>query len=340
MAPTQTLAQANVPLTMETFADLASLISSLQIKTVEQLISALPEKFCRGYSLIYQSRALQRELVSPLSPRVLMFGQTGNLLLKYLGSNTQQIETLEFDQSAKKYFLREVVFNGTSVPDFNQVAANPSKCTRCHSEGVGGEVKLLWDSYNMCPGTYGSLSREGFDFIRSGSREGNVFLQFLNSVKSTHPRYSSLPELDLLNGESGVRKTLADFGRSSRRYSDPKTMDTDILLGDGWSLLPNQHISMIAAHHRFEMLARQLLQLPVAEQTAAQYLIRGLSEGAPVEMQGAPDISAFNQFASKASGDSVVWYAEPLCWANLADFFRVSGQRALRSRRLSKRSTA
>ena len=192
----------------------------------------------------------------------------------------------------------------------------------------------------MWPEIYGSLSREGFDFIRSGSKEGNDLLQFLNSVKQPHPRYSSLPELDLLNGSSGVRNTLADFSTSSRRYSDSKIMDTDILLGDGWPLLPNQHISMIAVHHRFGMLARQLLQLPTAEQSAAQYLIEGSRRVHPLSCKvrqiSRPSINMLRRRAATALSSTLNRFARPI-----SQFFsRVSGQRAAISRRLSKRSTA
>src|SRR5262249_21650583 len=145
--------------------------------------------------------ALNQEKVSPRRPRVLLFGQNAKLVLAYNshvrggkwkpGDDVETIETLEFDGATGRSFLREVEFDGKTVPNLD-VTVNPDKCLACHAAtsnpGVHpgnprGDrdytVRGLWDPYNSWAGVYGSLSRNDIDFISFDTWEVFNFQQFL-----------------------------------------------------------------------------------------------------------------------------------------------------------------
>src|SRR5215470_14178287 len=111
---------------VESWADLASIINSKKVTNIDDLLAHLPADYTKGYTLIYRTRALNQESVSPRRPRVLLFGQNAKLVLAYNSHSTggkakpgdiEAIETLEFDDVTGRSFLREVEFNGNTVPN-------------------------------------------------------------------------------------------------------------------------------------------------------------------------------------------------------------------------------
>src|SRR5258708_8797915 len=114
---------------VESWADLARIINSKQVTNIDDLLAYLPDDYTKGYTLIYRTRALNQESVSPRRPRVLLFGQNAKLVLAYNSHSTggkarpcdiEDIETLEFDDVTLRPFLPALDFNHTTVPNLAQ----------------------------------------------------------------------------------------------------------------------------------------------------------------------------------------------------------------------------
>src|SRR5262245_20182734 len=73
---------------VKSWADLKSIIESKQITNIDDLLANLPEDYVNGYTLVYRTRALNQESVSPRRPRVLLFGKTAKLVLAYNSHST------------------------------------------------------------------------------------------------------------------------------------------------------------------------------------------------------------------------------------------------------------
>src|SRR6266568_9441736 len=192
---------------IEKWAELAQIIESKQVTNIDDLLANLPDDYVKGYTLVYRTRALNQESVSPRRPRVLLFGQTAKLVLAYNSHSTggkarpgdpETIETLEFNDVTGESFLREVEFDGRTVPNLAQVKENPDRCLACHAATSNPHVKAkytvrgLWDPYNSWAGVYGSLSRQDTDFNKFDTLEFFNFQEFLTE-KPKNPRYDYLP---------------------------------------------------------------------------------------------------------------------------------------------------
>ena len=265
---------------VESWAELARIINSRQITNIDDLLASLKNdapEFVSGYTLVYRTRALNQESVSPRRPRVLLFGQNAKLVLAYNSHRTggkarpgdlETIETLEFNGASGESRLREVEFNGRTVPDLAQVKVNPDRCLACHAATSNPHVRPaltvrgLWDPYNSWAGVYGSLSREDIDFIKFGTREFSNFQEFL-AERPKNPRYSYLT--------LSTKKLSEVFRVSPRRINDALTFS------NGYSSHPNQILGMYLADYNFHRVGNILADLPVETRAAFQYLIRGLT---------------------------------------------------------------
>src|SRR5258708_1159326 len=265
---------------VESWADLARIINSKQVTNIDDLLAYLPDDYTKGYTLIYRTRALNQESVSPRRPRVLLFGQNAKLVLAYNSHSTggkarpgdiEVIETLEFDDVTGRSFLREVEFNGSTVPNLAQVKVNPDRCLACHAARSNPHVEPaytvrgLWDPYNSWAGVYGSLSRRDTDFIKFDTSEFFNFQEFLVE-KPKNPRYDYLP----LN-----TKKLSELG-NVLGY-DPEQMNDALTFSNGYSSHPNQILGMYLADYNFRRVGNILADLPINTRAAFQYLIRGLT---------------------------------------------------------------
>jgi hypothetical protein len=266
---------------VESWDDLASIITSKQVTNIDDLLANLPRDYVDGYALVYRTRALNQESVSPRRPRVLIFGQDAKLVLAYNSHFTggkarlgdrETIETLEFNNATGRSYLREVEFNGLTVPDLTQVRANPDRCLACHAATSSPHanpaytVRGLWDPYNSWAGAYGSLSRQDVDFIKLDTLEFLNFQEFLTE-KPNNPRYDYLTLSE---------KKLSQLG-SGVGY-DPTVMNDALTFSNGYSSNPNQILGMYLADYNFYRIGNMLADLlPVKTRTAFQYLIRGLT---------------------------------------------------------------
>src|SRR5262245_37335050 len=122
---------------VESWEDLKAIIKDKQVTNIDDLLAHLPADYTKGYTLIYRTRALNQERVSPRRPRVVLFGQNAKFVLVYNSHATggkakrgdvEIVETLEFDPVRRQSLLREVAFNGTDVPDLDALRENPDRC--------------------------------------------------------------------------------------------------------------------------------------------------------------------------------------------------------------------
>ena len=153
---------------IKSFKDLETLLQAKPIKTIDDLLTHLPEKYKNGHTLIYNTQALGQKLVSPERPRILFFGTSGEFMMTVNShpsggtpkpGEIEKIETIEF--AGDRTYLREIEFDGLNSPLSKTIEVNSPKCLTCH----GSDPRGLWDPYNMWPGVYGSLSRGRIDFI-------------------------------------------------------------------------------------------------------------------------------------------------------------------------------
>lgn len=305
----QSSASAKIPsaktkaklLDVQSWEDVKTLFEGKDLKTVDQFIASIPKEFMRGYSLIYSTRALNGDYVTPRTPRVILFGKTGQFMLSYnshpsgkeaaIGTEYQEsVETIEFKKDGQT-LLREIAFDGITPPNLDKVVVNPNKCTTCHGSGL--MARGLWDPYNMWPGVYGSLSRGGMDFIaqtkidpadgsKSKTLEFEGFQSFL-AEKKTNPRYKSLPlhvgeYLTLSQWHDKVTSTTYKNGKTGKLFRpfDPKRMNDGIVITDGYTTLPNQMIGMFIGEHNFRRIGLLFNQFTAQQKKALSYLIAGL----------------------------------------------------------------
>ena len=284
---------------IESYADLKKLIDDNEIKSVDQLIPLLPTDFKRGYALIYNSRAQKRRLSSATTPRVVIFGVTGNFILAYNGNADKRavetIETIEFNQASKSSILREIPFSGLAKPILETVTENPSRCVVCHRNKGSREVKAIWDQYNMWPGVYGSLSRRGFDFIQINSPEFQKLEQFL-AVKDANPRYRALEVSKEFLNVDGSLKRLSEVSKERAKF-DPTIQDDAIVFANGHSSHGNQVLSMAVTRQNMQRVGRMFLQVPKEKRDAFQYLIEGLSKGLNLALIDNQNPQQINQWA-------------------------------------------
>lgn len=268
---------------LESWRDFQDIVYKNRVSTVDELLVHLPAEYVRSFSLIYRTRALAQDRVSAARPRVLLFGENASFIIAYnshpsggkaLPGEREAIETLAFDPLTGKSYLREIVFDG-QVPDLSMVKTNPQKCLACHTQSPDGvssdhglAVRGLWDPYNSWSGVYGSLSRQGIDFIKLGTPEHANFQEFL-AGKDQNPRYSFLP----LRVE-----TLSQLPDSAFiRGFDPTKAHDALTFSDGQSRLPNQILGMHLANQNFRRIGNILAAQSVEKRAAFQYLVKGIS---------------------------------------------------------------
>jgi hypothetical protein len=294
---------------VESWTDLKEIIISNQVTNIDDLLAHLPADYVKGYTLVYRTRALNQESVSPRRPRVLLFGQNAKFVLAYNSHLTggkarpgdvEAIETLEFDDATGESRLREVEFTSGTVPDLTKVTVNSDRCVACHAAQSNPHVdrkysvRGLWDPYNSWAGVYASLSRKNTDFIKFDTAEFLNFQEFL-AEKPNNPRYDYLPL---------TKKTLSELGSSVE--FDSGSMDDALTFSNGYSRHPNQILGMYLADYNFRRVGNILADLAPETRAAFQYLIRGLTvdeetfvkNDADTTQVGNKDYTCLNMIAS------------------------------------------
>lgn len=167
------------------------------------------------YTLVKQSFSIQES--SPLQPRVLMFGNTGRLIVTFnaaahLGGG-YALETAEYDKATNRIYFREVIFKN-EIPagkswrdDFGGLSAkeiefenkqivitkaNPAKCMQCHEmPGQNGWARYIWSPYPLWPRTYGEqddrLANDEIDSLKQFRQTRNERYELLHAPRDKYP---------------------------------------------------------------------------------------------------------------------------------------------------------
>ena len=236
------------------FAALQSVMRSQSIGSVEELIAALPAAQRSRYALVFDSRSLQGATFK--DPRVILYGPDARFTVTFNGDPRQRgfqtVETMEFDDDAKEFRFRELVFTArTSDPSSLAVSeVNPDRCTRCH----GTPARPVWDTHPLWPGAYGE--RYG---ATPSSKERAGLAAFL-SQWATHPRYRHL--------------------LAAARFADPETFRPRALRQYSGvpAEPPNAELALRLGELQLQSIAYRLARQP--DFGAYQYVLLGVADNA------------------------------------------------------------
>jgi len=206
------------------------------IAQLEDSLSFLPESFRSRYALMFQSRSLHE--ASFQNPRVLMFGETANLILTFNGAPNQRgyraMETLEFQPSTSRFIFREVLFPPGGHGTIQVSAPNPEKCLKCHTSAA----RPIWDSHPAWPGAYGEMYLSALSSIERAELN-----RFVPSA-AAHPRYRHLAGLEAFAEDRNFKPTSAD------QYSNVERLG------------PNAELTALLARKNFKSILGELKALP------------------------------------------------------------------------------
>ncbi len=173
---------------------LKDLIINKKISTVDNLLIEMPKSFLRNSVLVYDSRALNTNLVNFATPRTILFNEDSSMILSYtrfpgeeaVKKGKDSLEGICFNKDKFVYEMMEIEMNGTAIPfvDF-QPTKNPATCLSCH----GSNPRPILQDYNAWPGIYGSFSQKGVS--AHGSIEKEKLLSFVQ-LAPTMKRYKYL----------------------------------------------------------------------------------------------------------------------------------------------------
>ena len=121
-----------------------SFIEANNIETADELIESLPPLHKRHVSLVFESQALNKELVSREHPRVVAWGADARFILSW-ASNPEAPDNVEFLKPlADRWDAGVIDFSGDE-PELSR----PDVCSSCH-----GEMKRpIWGDYDFWRGT-------------------------------------------------------------------------------------------------------------------------------------------------------------------------------------------
>jgi hypothetical protein len=200
---------------LSSYQDLENLISNQKVTSIDQLLPLLPEKMKKNSLLIYNSHALHTELVTALTPRIVLFNKDGSLVMTVSRSLTDdlktqgqdQIEVLNFNSETARFEMRALAFNGKDLPPLGEKAqVNPATCLACHGENP----RPIFQDYNAWPGIYGSFSAAGASV--NGTPEYKSLTAFLNQQKNQTNRYSFLDLSNFTQTPQGYVYRSRDLG--------------------------------------------------------------------------------------------------------------------------------
>ncbi|MBY0412941.1 MAG: hypothetical protein K2Q18_02190 [Bdellovibrionales bacterium] len=210
------------------------LVVTKKIKKIDDLFSIIPLEMKRNPILVYDSKALNADLVSLKTPRILMFNRDASLILSVsrqldnneLSTRKDELEFISFDKKTGKFTVHVEQFNGEDQPFTGNGQKNAQVCLACH----GNNPRPLFHDYNGWPGIYGSFGQNGVAVI--GSNEHSGLVNFLKEYK-TQPRYKDLdlsgfdefPYVDKkdANGNIIAKKGSVGIGYKTQNFDGPFT---------------------------------------------------------------------------------------------------------------------
>ena len=150
-----------------------SFIEANNIENGAELIESLPPLHKRHVSLVFVSRALNKEFVSKTHPRVVSWGADARFILSW-ASNPAAPDNIEFLQHGSEQWEAGVIDFSGDEPEMS----NPEVCSTCH----GHMKRPIWGNYKAWRGT-----NDDEDL------EQSEWLQILSDLEaSNNPRISPL----------------------------------------------------------------------------------------------------------------------------------------------------
>jgi hypothetical protein len=176
------------------------LISLAQrVQSLDELIPHLPQSLRRNFTLQYQASGLQQG--SFKYPRVVLFGNTGQLILTFNGNPKHKgyhdLEVLQFDKKKNTYNLFNFHFSQNRMKRSHLrnkviIERNPKRCLGCHASEYSKNKFLIhpnFSGYNVWKGFYGSRDDNAKNFHE---KEETNLTYFHTNIRNSHPRYKYL----------------------------------------------------------------------------------------------------------------------------------------------------
>jgi mono/diheme cytochrome c family protein len=235
------------------FAALQDLIETKHVRSIEELLPALPATLRGRYALVFASRSLQDARLE--APRAILYGADARFVVTFNGAADQRgfntLETMEFNDDTQQFQFREITFPvaASDAPSAIFSDPNPRRCQLCH----GSPAHPVWGTPPLWPGVYGErygahLSPEELSGIR----------RFLER-QAADSRYRNLP--------------------ATARFADPETFRPSARnrYSGTWAESPNADLSLLFGRLVSGSVAQALSNNPGFG--SYQYLLLGVSDG-------------------------------------------------------------
>ncbi len=233
------------------FESMRGLIESRGIKSVDELIAALPADLRSHYTLVFASRSLQG--ATPANPRVILFGSDAEFVLTFNGAPTERgssaVETMEFDARNNNFQFREIQFPADKGGPVTISEANSARCVACH----GQPARPVWDTPPFWPGVYGE--RYGAGLSAAEAQGMRAFL----ALQQRDARYRSL----LGAAAFGQRETYVASARAV--YNGVSTTS------------PNAQLSALLTRLNIRSILSEMASRPAFD--AHRYVLLAAAEG-------------------------------------------------------------
>lgn len=136
------------------YSELKDLIEKHDIRSIDQLMTQLPDEFRENFSLMFSSGS--RQSATDEKPRIILRDKSARLLLGISGdphgTNHNLLEVTHFNDDTKTFEYYRIAFSDGAQPSRPVFSPkNPTECMECHSS----ELHPIWDTYNRWPGAYG-----------------------------------------------------------------------------------------------------------------------------------------------------------------------------------------
>lgn len=224
---------------------LRGLIDACRPRSLDEFVPMLPVALRYNALLAYRSGGLHKNFVTPLSPRVVLFSNTAELIVSYVGPHPGErpsLEILAFDRKQARFELAQLSWQPGQAA---LASRNSPTCTRCH----GTDPRPIWNSYRTWPGFYGVED----DRIESGSLEDISYQKFVSDVAFEAPRYGMLD----LQGKFTRYITDGERKRFLDRYTEPGKSSVAVLARYRPNTRFNNSITALLARRAARILREQ-----------------------------------------------------------------------------------
>lgn len=211
---------------------LAKIVNESRPRSVDELLERaiqVPElkDHFKSYVLMYKSKSIQT-VPYPSVPRAILFGRNSELVFSFLGrlqkSGKDAVEVMCWRAKEQQFEFYELDYSKNQIPVMTAKSANPAKCLACH----GSDPRPIWESYNMWPGSFGSVSRAKCDTMRRDKPEFAYFEQFMKQNRNG-ARYKflapELPEPKIIHSPLGGIECPSDANPLSRNFRNASSHD-------------------------------------------------------------------------------------------------------------------